>query len=191
MEFPCFLGHPTKCRGRHAPSQETAEDIVGGTRKRLENPGQAGQRTQARRKVIALQVVGLIEGTMALFTVGAIIVRAFQANLARGGYPTFGSVVDEAGVRLAVGTDDTGAAVAFFSRPSGRFGGKTKRVRGPGRAACIRSVRSSCPPEDRRSSRPSDGGSARHWVGVAPARPGRGLRGYRRSAKRMKCFGST
>jgi hypothetical protein len=59
-------------------------------------------------------LVGLIEGAMAVVTVGAVIVSALDRYLAGGGQPGLVAVVDEAGVRLAAGADDAGALVALF-----------------------------------------------------------------------------
>ena len=64
--------------------------------------------------MIALELVERVEGEMALVAGGAVVIRALDRDRAGAGQPGLRSVADEAGVVLAVGTDDAGALIPLF-----------------------------------------------------------------------------
>src|SRR5262245_49003912 len=109
-----MLGGPANRRGGQAHAREAAQDVVGPVAEGLQHAGQADQPTQARREAVGLQAVGLVEGEVPLAAGGAVVVGACMGDLAVGGQPGLGAVVEEAGVVSAVRADHAGALVALF-----------------------------------------------------------------------------
>ena len=108
-------------RGRHGQATETAEQVVGGVAKGTQGAGQTDQGPQATAEVVALQVVGGVEGAVALMALGAVVVGATDLDFTRESQPAFGPITDEAGVGGTEGADATGAVVPLFllaSRPA-------------------------------------------------------------------------
>jgi hypothetical protein len=93
---------------------EAAQDIVGAVVVRLQHACQTDQGTQTGADVVGLQTVGQVEGEMPFVTAGAVVIGTFVFDVAVGGPPRLGAVVDETGVGLAEWTDNAGTYVALF-----------------------------------------------------------------------------
>src|SRR5579885_3739046 len=127
-------GGPPRRGGRQVDAAEAPQDVVGADAVRLEDASQADQGAQGGAQVVVAQAVGLIEGKMAAMATRTKVVSAGGGDVAVGGEEILGAVALEAGVRLAVGTDDAGAYVALFfavSSPAWWASAATWRARSP------------------------------------------------------------
>lgn len=90
---------------------------MGGFAERQERAGQDDEGSQARAEATTIQVVGVVERTMATVAVGTIVVGAGKANFAIDGQEGAFEVVVERGIAVAPGAHTTGPYVALFFRP--------------------------------------------------------------------------